>query len=170
MRNSDRSFIDGLIFVPYNSMRTVYFILLILLPLSLNAQLKGSALKLEGTWTYKESPGFEVWERNGDQMIGKAYRVNKMGDTSLVEEMSIRSVNDRLLYNSTTFNRTGDSLIRVVNMFIGKRRKMKFTNIAREIPFAIHYGFGFLNRKKLKIQIYFNEGEKAKKIILNKAG
>ena len=123
---------------------------------------------MEGTWSYKESPGFEVWEKKGDEMLGRAFRVNKMGDTSLVEEMLIGSVNNRLIYQSTTFNHTSDSTIRVQNTFVGLRRKMKFTNIAREIPFAIHYGFGFLNRNKLKIQIYFNEGEKAKKIVLTK--
>lgn len=150
-------------------MKLLHIILIAFLPIFSFAQLKGPALKLEGTWNYKESPGFEVWEHVGEEMIGKAYRVSKMGDTSLVEEMSIRSVNKRLTYHSTTFNHTGDSIIRVKNTFIGKRRKLKFTNIAREIPFAIHYSYGFLNRSKLKIQIYFNEGEKAKKILLNKA-
>lgn len=139
-----------------------------LFPLLAVAQLKGPAKKMAGTWTYKESPGFEIWEQQGDEMVGRAYRVSKMGDTSLVEEMSIRSVNHRLTYNSTTFNHTGDTLIRVQNTFIGGRRKMKFTNIAREIPFAINYSFGFLNKKRVKIQIYFNEGEKAKKIVLTK--
>lgn len=150
------------------SMKYSALIIILFLPLLSFSQLKGAVLKLEGTWSYKESPGFEVWERNGDDMIGRAYRVNKMGDTSLVEEMTIRSVNNRLTYHSTTFNHTSDSTLRVLNTFVGKRRKMKFTNIAREIPFAIHYNFGFLNRKKLKIQIYFNEGEKTKKIVLTR--
>lgn len=149
-------------------MKYFSFILIVLFPMLSFAQLKGPVLKMEGKWSYKESPGFEVWEQIGDEMIGKAYRVNKMGDTSLVEEMSIRSVNNRLTYNSVTFNHTGDSVIRVKNTFIGKRRKMKFTNIARDIPFAIHYGFRFLNRKRMKIQIYFNEGEKAKQILLTR--
>ena len=86
-------------------MRCISF-LLFLLPCILNAQLNDPVLKLEGTWRFKESPGFEKWKRSGNEMIGEAYRVNKMGDTSLVEEMRISSVNNRLIYQSTTFNRT----------------------------------------------------------------
>ncbi len=148
-------------------MKLILF-LLFLLPISLNAQLKGLALKLEGTWAFKESPGFEKWERVEDEMVGKAYRVNKMGDTSLVEEMHIKSVNNRLIYQSITFNRTADTVIRVKHDFIGRRRKMMFTNIALDLPYAIKYSFGFLNKRRLNIQIHFHEGEKAKKMVLRK--
>ena len=101
-------------------------------------------------------------------MIGEAYRVNKMGDTSLVEEMRISSVNNRLIYQSTTFNRTLDSVVRVEHNFIGKRRKMTFTNIELDLPYAIVYRIGFFNKRKLRIQIYFNEGEKGKMMVLSK--
>ncbi|MFZ9029465.1 MAG: hypothetical protein ACO2Z9_10650 [Crocinitomicaceae bacterium] len=148
-------------------MRSILFLLL-LTPFVAGAQLKGAVLKLEGTWTFKESPGFEKWERAGEEMVGRAYRVNKMGDTSLVEEMHISSVNNRLVYQSITFNRPADTVIRVAHNFVGKRRKMMFTNIARDLPYAIKYNFGFLNKRKLNIQIHFHEGEKAKKMVLRK--
>lgn len=148
-------------------MRCISFLLL-LLPCILHAQLNGPVLKLEGTWRFKESPGFEKWKRSGNEMIGEAYRVNKMGDTSLVEEMRISSVNNRLIYQSTTFNRTLDSVVRVEHNFIGKRRKMTFTNIELDLPYAIVYRIGFFNKRKLRIQIYFNEGEKGKMMVLSK--
>jgi hypothetical protein len=148
-------------------MRSI-FIILFIIPFFSSAQLKGPLLKLEGTWTFKESPGFESWERNGDEMIGRAYRVGKMGDTSLVEEMHITSVNKRLVYQSITYNRTSDTVVRVIHNFVGKRRKMMFTNIALDLPHAIKYSFGFFNRRKLNIQIHFHEGEKAKRLVLRK--
>lgn len=148
-------------------MRSTLF-LFFLIPFVAGAQLKGAVLKLEGTWSFKESPGFEKWEKVGEEMVGRAYRVNKMGDTSLVEEMHISSVNNRLIYQSITFNRTTDTVMRVTHNFVGKRRKMMFTNIARDLPYAIKYSFGFFNRRKLNIQIHFHEGEKAKKMVLKK--
>lgn len=148
-------------------MRSILF-LLFFLPIVANAQLKGAVLKLEGTWTFKESPGFEKWVKEGEEMVGRAYRVNKMGDTSLVEEMHISSVNNRLVYQSITFNRTADTVMRVTHNFVGKRRKMMFSNIARDLPYAIKYSFGFFNKRKLNIQIHFHEAEKAKKMVLRR--
>lgn len=131
-------------------------------------QIKGKALKLEGIWEYKESAGFEEWTMVDDDLVGKAYRVGKMGDTSVVEQMHIRMADKNLIFTSTTYNYMVDSLRSDKHVFVGGKRKMNFINVDRQIPYSIKYSFGFLNRNKLKINIYFNKGEKSKTIVLNR--
>lgn len=132
------------------------------------AQLPSSVLKLAGEWKYKSSESYEVWSLDSDELSGYAYRMNKVGDTSIVEKITIKKVNKNLFYSLETYNTIGDSIIILERKFIGGKRKMKFLNIENNSPYKIVYSFGFLNRNRLKIRIQYNVLDNPIKLILNR--
>lgn len=119
------------------------------------AQLSGKTRKLIGTWEYKSGNGFETWTAEGEFLIGSAYRINKLGDTSKVEDLQIRKVNKTLVYTICSEELVGDTSVIITHNFIGQKNKMKFSNIESNLPEMITYSFGFLNRNKLKIKILY---------------
>ena len=119
------------------------------------AQFSGKTKRLIGTWEYKSGNGFENWELDGDFLIGGAYRINKLGDTTKVEDLQIRKVNKTLVYTICSEEFVGDTSVVITHNFIGPKNKMKFTNIESNLPALISYSFGFLNRNKLKIRIQY---------------
>ncbi len=132
------------------------------------AQLPNNVRKLEGTWKYKSSENYEVWVLKEERLVGAAYRKNKIGDTSLVEKISIARINKVLFYNLETFNNNGDSIVVLSRRFIGGKRKMKFLNVDSNSPYMIAYSFGFLNRDKLKIKIQYGILDKPMKLTLGR--
>ena len=132
-------------------------IILIFSFFSLNtfAQFSGKTKKLIGTWEYKSGNGFESWHLEGEFLIGGAYRINKLGDTSKVEDLKIRKVNKTLVYTICSEDLLGDTSIVLKHNFVGQKNKMKFSNIESNLPAMISYSFGFLNRNKLKIKIQY---------------
>lgn len=133
-------------------------------------QLPAKAEKLIGTWKYKQKSGYEVWVMDGDGLRGTAYRVNpKTGDSSKIEDSWIRKTNRNLIYTMRTHSFVGDSIRINEYDFVGGKRKMKFYNIDSSIPFMVSYSFAFLNRKKLFVKVYYEEGEKPLKLTLTKA-
>lgn len=124
---------------------------------SLNAigQFSGKTKKLIGTWEYKSGNGYEKWELDGEFLIGGAYRINKLGDTSRVENLQIRKVNKSMIYTICSEEMIADTSVIITHNFIGQKNKMKFANIESNLPVMISYSFGFLNRNKLKIKILY---------------
>lgn len=114
-------------------------------------QLPSKVQKLEGKWRFKEGSGYEVWERKDQKLIGHAFRVTKLGDTSKVEDIILDKVNNRLTYSLTTYNIVRDSLVTMQRGFIGGKRKMEFINLTENAPYSIEYKFGFFNKNKLKV-------------------
>lgn len=131
-------------------------------------QLPGSVEKLAGQWNYYMGNGFEEWKMEGDELKGRAYRVSKMQDTSLVEELTIKKVNKNLIHILKTYNIVQDSTITTTYHFVGGKRKLKFINIDSNTPYSIQYKFGFLNRRKLIIKIKYGPNDKATKFKLFK--
>lgn len=123
------------------------------------SQLPSKVEKLVGEWSYKEGSGFEVWKQQDDLLHGYAYRINKVGDTSMVEDIQLKKINNSLVYTLETYNQIGDSVVTASNSFIGERRKMNFINVLSETPYSISYSFGFLTRNKLKIKIRYVMGQ-----------
>lgn len=132
-------------------------------------QLPSKAEKLVGTWKYKQKSGYEIWELDGGELRGTAYRVNpKTGDSSKIEDSWIRKTNRNLIYTMKTHSFLSDSVRTNEYDFVGGKRKMKFYNIDSSVPYMVSYSFGFLNRKKLFVKIYYEEGEKPLKLTLTK--
>lgn len=136
-------------------MKLVSLIVFLFVSFTMFAQLPNKVAKLEGEWQYKEGSGFEVWTLKDDILHGYAYRINKVGDTSMVEDIQLKRVNKTLVYSLETYNHVGDSIVTVKNDFVGLKRKMSFMNIDSNTPYSISYSYGFLNRKKLKIKIKY---------------
>lgn len=130
------------------------------------AQLPSSVQKMEGNWRYKEGSGYESWKLKDEQLIGHAFRLTKTGDTSEVESFIIKKVNNRLVYNLSTFINQNDTLITTNRSFLGRKRKMDFVNISEDTPYSIQYAFGFLNKNKLKILVQNTISDKPTKYIL----
>ncbi len=151
-------------------MRCANVIFLILFsPLYGFTQLPSKVMRLEGIWEFKQGSGYESWELQGEDMVGHAFQVNsKTGDTSKMEDIRIRLINGRLVYMMNTYSVLEDSLVKTVHHFIGERRKMNFVNMNTHIPVKIRYRFGFFNRKKLNIMIYYGTNDKPVILILNK--
>lgn len=145
-------------------------IILIFSFFSLNtfAQFSGKTKKLIGTWEYKSGNGFESWHLEGEFLIGGAYRINKLGDTSKVEDLKIRKVNKTLVYTICSEDLLGDTSIVLKNNFVGQKNKMKFSNIESNLPAMISYSFGFLNRNKLKIKIQYGIKDTPVELQLNR--
>jgi hypothetical protein len=136
-------------------------LLFIVAAFNTSAQLPSNVTKLVGVWKYKQGSGFESWKKQGDELVGHAYRINnKTGDTSRVEDMLLRKPQKTLLYTTSTYNFVMDSLRVNTQNFVGEKRKMKFFNMAEHSPHAIEYSFGFWNKNKLKINIYHGPFDK----------
>ena len=132
-------------------------VILMLIAFSINtsAQFSRKTRKLIGTWEYKSGNGYEKWEIDGEFLIGGAYRINKLGDTSKVEDLQIRKVHKTLVYTICSEEFIADTSVIITHNFIGQKNKMKFANIESNLPAMISYSFGFLNRNKLKISILY---------------
>lgn len=131
---------------------SVLFIVAFLFNFGLSfGQLPSKVQRLEGKWRFKEGSGYEVWERNDRKLIGHAFRITKLGDTSKVEDVIINKVNNRLTYNLTTYNVVRDSLVTMQRVFIGGKRKMEFINLTENAPYSIEYKFAFFNKNKLRV-------------------
>ena len=143
--------------------------LLVLVSISISAygQLPNKAEKMAGTWEYKLRSGFEIIEVKGDELQGVGYRVNKKtGDTSRVETIRIKRVEETLVYSMTTYNVVNESVVPTVQKFVSSGNKLKFRNISAPTPYAIKYSFGFLNRNKLFIRVYHGPDTEAIKLTL----
>lgn len=132
------------------------------------AQLGRKTEKLAGNWEYKEGSGYETWDLDGEELDGHAYRINKMGDTTKVEDLRIKRVNKNLIHVLSTYNIAGDSTIVTTYRFVGGKRKLSFINIDSNTPYSIAYRFGFLNRNKLFIRIKYGMNEKGTKLTLKR--
>lgn len=154
------------------SMKVLVILFSLALSFCVNAQLPSKVQKLEGVWKYNQGSGYEVWKSNGEtEMLGTAYRVNpKTGDSSKVESLWIRRTNRNLIYSMETFKMKADTVVSEMHDFVGGKRKMKFYNIDSRKPYLVAYSFGFLglNKKKLTIKVYYEEGEKPLKLRLTK--
>ncbi len=145
--------------------------LLVFFALSMGAfaQLPNKAEKMAGTWEYKLRSGFEVIEIKGDELHGVGYRVNKKtGDTSRVENVRIKRVDETLVYSMTTYNVVNESVVSTVQKFVSSGRKLKFRNVSAPTPYAIKYSFAFLNRNKMFIRVYHGPDAKPIKLILTR--
>ena len=129
-------------------------------------QLPSKAMKLIGTWKYEGGSGYEVWTENSGTMHGVAYRINKIGDTSIVEVINLSKVNKQLVYSLQTKKIVGDSVVAVKNVFIGGKRKLEFFNVEAGMPYSISYKTGFLNKNKLKIKIQRGSSDEPVVLIL----
>lgn len=136
--------------------------------LDLNAQIGNRGDKLVGKWEYKEGSGFETWEKSGEELIGHAFRINKMGDTTKVEDLNIKRVNKNLVHILSTYNIVADSAIVTTYRFVGGKRKLSFVNIDSNTPYSIDYKLGCLNRNKLSIKIKYGVNEKPTKLSLRR--
>ncbi len=152
-------------------MKFISLIITFFLSLVVSAQLPKKVEKLEGEWKYKEGSGFEVWTLKGGMLNGYAYRMNKLGDTIMVEDIRLKMVNKTLVYSLETYNHVGDSITSLKNDFVGSKRRMTFINIDSNTPYSISYSYGFLSRKKLKIKIKYGikEGPVVLKLLKVKA-
>lgn len=135
---------------------------------NVSAQVGNKGEKLIGKWEYKEGSGFETWEKENEHLIGHAFRINKMGDTTKVEDLDIKRVNKNLIHVLSTYNIVNDSAIVTTYRFVGGKRKLDFVNIDANTPYSISYKFGFLNRNKLFIRIKYGINEKATKLSLRR--
>lgn len=133
-----------------------------------NGQLPNKVKKITGTWKYKSGDGFEVWNLEDDILFGTAFRVNKVGDTTKVEDLKIRKINKTLVYTVNSKHFINDSLVVDAHNFVGTKKKMEFVNIESNIPVMISYSFGFLNRNKLKILIQYGIKDEPVVLILNR--
>lgn len=145
--------------------------LLVFFALSMGAfaQLPNKAEKMAGTWEYKLRSGFEIIEIKGDELHGVGYRVNKKtGDTSRVENVRLKRVDETLVYSMTTYNVVNESVVSTVQKFVSSGRKLKFRNVSAPTPYAIKYSFAFLNRNKMFIRVYHGPDAKPIKLILTR--
>lgn len=134
------------------------------------AQLTNKMEKLAGKWKYKEGSGFEIWSVNGNELLGKAYRVNvKALDSVKVEDIRIARVNKNMVYTMQTYKYAKDTVLTQSFQFVANKRSFKFYNVNEGAPYRIEYRFGFLNRNKLKIKIqYISTDKKPLKLVLFK--
>jgi hypothetical protein len=132
------------------------------------AQLPSSVLKLDGMWMYKEGSGYEVWKVEADQMDGHTFRITKTGDTVLVEEMVIKSINRRLTFDLKTRTNVNNQVINKTRSFIGGKRKMEFINLDKSAPYSMEYKYGFFNRNKLRIHVRYSSKDDPMKYTLFK--
>jgi len=137
--------------------------------ISAYCQIPNKTKKLIGTWEYKSGDGFEVWHLENDILSGAAFRVNKVGDTSKVEDLYIQKVNKTLVYTIKSKIYINDSSILDSHSFVSTKNKMEFFNIESNLPAMIKYSFGFLNSNKLKISIQYGIKDEPIVLVLNKS-
>ena len=150
----------------YNSIILLFAIAF--LPASVNAQIKGKAKHLPGIWKYEAGTGYEIWEMNGNTLNGRGYRVNKLGDSVLVETITILYINKNLSFKLETPQLDSLNNASFIGRYIGDGKKLDFRTIEGKMPERIRYKFGFFSKKKLKILMYNMDGDDAQKIVLRK--
>ncbi len=109
---------------------------------------------MEGDWTDNQLFAFrkppvafrEVWTYYPDSLSGRGYSI-KEGDTTLTEMLSIRIVNDKLVYIA---NPVGQSLVSFPLDSIGDKY-ISFSNKAHDSPRDISYQF--LTNDSLKVAV-----------------
>lgn len=129
-------------------------------------QLSKKALNIVGKWEYKEGSGFEVWKLDKEELKGEAFRLNKVGATSKVEDLHIKSVNKTLIHTITTYNFVIDSTTLTTYRFVSASKKLEFVNIDANTPYSIQYKFGFFNKDKLMIRIKYGANSEKSELIL----
>ena len=152
-------------------MRVYIFIVFIGASFFSFSQLDSKLEKMVGEWEFRNGSGVEIWKQEDNQLHGYEYRLNKLGDTVRVEEMTLHFVGKNLIY-SIDDHRHITALdvmkCREKMRFVGDKRSMKFYNIDEETPYSIQYSFGFFNRNKMKIKIQSGQNDKAVKLILSR--
>lgn len=149
--------------------KLVSIFIVILISVSVNAQLPRKALKLEGEWSFRSGNGFDVWSIDNDRLLGASYRVSKLGDTLLTDQTTIAMSETNVLVHTIESNRIlGDSIQYSKFHFISNKRKLMFVNLDGNSPYSIEYKFGFLNRRKLKIRIKFGVNSEVSELIMVK--
>ncbi len=149
--------------------RFVALVAFVVMAVGVHAQLPNRAKKLVGTWEYKFNSGFEVMELKDDEIVGLGYRINqKTGDTSRVETIRINKVNKTMVYSMTNYKVVKDSVVATTQKMVGSGNRLKFQNITSLSPHAIKYSFGFLNRNKLFVRVYYQVDAKPVKLVLTR--
>ena len=105
-----------------------------------------------------------------DVLIGEAFRKNRLGDSTKVEDLRIRKTGKLTVHEWVTYNVVNDSLVTNSATFIGRSNDLTFFNVDAPTPYSISYAFGFLSKKKLIIKIKFGVKEKAVKYKLTRIG
>ena len=130
-------------------------------------QLNGKLKKMVGSWEYRSGSGIEVWKEENSGLYGYEYRISKTGDTVIVEEMVIRSINKNLTYSiKEHHHNTSSNKFHKSMSFIADKRKMRFYNIDENTPYFIQYSIGLLTKNKLKVKIKSGQNDKPVKLIL----
>jgi hypothetical protein len=115
-----------------------------------NAQIKGKAHKLVGTWAYREGTGYEVWQFNGDKVEGIGYRNLKFGDTVKVEKMEIKVVNGVYTYS---YKKVDDFDKDKETIFMSKGKNLSFLSVNAKTPTIMKYRFAFLSKNKINLKV-----------------
>lgn len=132
-----------------------------------SAQVK-NAKKFVGKWSYKYDLGVEYWSVSNGELRAEAYRMNKLGDSTKVEEVRIFQAGKLLVHEWTTYNVVEDSLIINDSKFVSTSKALKFHNVDGLTPNTISYSFGFLNRNKLKIRVHYGTKDKESLFVLTR--
>lgn len=101
-----------------------------------------------GTWQYENIKGFEVWNVNGNELLGHGYRIRNEKDTVLIETMRVTSEGKKLILHVRVVNQNDGKEIRFVE---SDKVKYKFVNEAHDFPKSIYYKFKRCKRKKVKV-------------------
>jgi hypothetical protein len=141
--------------------KIVYLYISLLISSNALAQEIKQAEKFVGTWNYTSNLGSEVWKLEEGVLIGEAYRRNRLGDSTKVEDIRIKRIGKLTSHEWITYNIVEDSLLINSSTFIGQHPKLEFFNVDGVTPYSIAYSFGFLNRNKLIINIKYGAKEKA---------
>lgn len=119
------------------------------------AQISKSLKRFIGTWEYQNIKGFETWEANGVELIGKAYRVKNGKDTLLIENMRLVQDGKKLILFAQVIKQNGGKEIKFIE---SDQKKYKFVNNTHDFPKSIYYQFKFFKRDK--VTVFFNHPHK----------
>jgi hypothetical protein len=130
-------------------------------------QLSKKALKFEGHWVYKNHTAISICERHGDELHFVDYRINKIGDSTKVEEAVLRKEGDVYLYELSTLKYSSDNIITTKTSFKGGK-SLKFYNTELNVPYSIQFKTGFLNKNNKRIIIKYGPNDKGVKLYLSR--
>ena len=92
---------------------------------------------LEGTWKVEGKKQYELWEKDGEVLKGEGYRI-KDGQKQLYESLSIKSLDDRIVYQATVPNQNDGATI-TFHLNDTIKELFSFENLQHDFPKKIQY-------------------------------
>ena len=104
---------------------------------------------LEGTWKMENKETYEEWKKEGEVLIGHAYKLLE-GQKQISETLKIKTENEDLIYEATVPNQNdGRTIPFRLNRAV--QDQLSFENLTHDFPKKIQYKL--INETRIQVMV-----------------